>query len=83
MLSSLHCLLKVDFRPSDRINDPPLKVWICIIKKYGVIKPAHCDCVGGTLIGETVARETFASPKIREIREINFRGLTNRKNFAR
>ena len=29
--------------PSDRINDPPHKVWICIMKKAGVIKPAHCD----------------------------------------
>ena len=36
-----------------------------------------------TLIGKTCARETFASPKMREIREINFRELTNRKNLGR
>ena len=43
MLSSLYCLLKADFRPSDRINDPPHKVWIYIMKKDGVSKSAYCD----------------------------------------
>ena len=36
-----------------------------------------------TLFGETFARETFASPKTREFFWINFRDLTNRRNFAR
>ena len=34
-------------------------------------------------ISYTLIGETFASPKIREFFWINFRDLTNRRNFAR
>ena len=39
--------------------------------------------VFNALIGETFARETFASQKTRKFSWINFRDLTNRRNFAR
>ena len=45
--ASLYCLLKADCRPSERLNDPPHKLWICVTKKDGAIKSGHCSCMAG------------------------------------
>ena len=42
-----YCLLKTDCRPSERLNDPPHKLWICAEKKTGKIQCAHCSCMAG------------------------------------
>ena len=34
----LYCFLKANCRPSERLNDPPHKLWICVSKKDAVIK---------------------------------------------
>ena len=45
--SSKYCLLKSDCRPSERLNDPPHKLWICITKSDGKVVTAHCTCMAG------------------------------------
>lgn len=45
--ASSYCFLKADCRPSQRINDPPHNLWICVTKSNGKIKSAHCDCMAG------------------------------------
>ena len=45
--SSPYCLLKTDCQPSERLNDPPHKLWICIQKKGAKIQCAHCSCMAG------------------------------------
>ena len=44
---SKFCLLKGTRRPSQRINDSPHKVWICVEKQTGNIKCTHCTCMAG------------------------------------
>ena len=44
---STYCFLKSDYRPSERLNDPPHKLWICISKADAKIKSAHCNCMAG------------------------------------
>ena len=45
--SSLHCFLKINFRPSERLNDPPHKLWACILKKQAKIMSVNCSCMAG------------------------------------
>ena len=42
---SKHCILKGACRPSQRINDVPHKLWVCIAKQSGKIMNAHCTCM--------------------------------------
>ena len=44
---STYCFLKSDCHPSERLNDPPHKLWICISKTDAKIKSAHCNCMAG------------------------------------
>lgn len=46
-LDSALCVMKADCRPSERVNDPDHKVWICLTKKEGTIKAAYCSCMAG------------------------------------
>eukprot|EP00794_Sanderia_malayensis_P019455 gene19455-biopygen14438 len=41
------CLLRGSCRPSQRINDPPHKLWICLEKQTGKILCTHCTCMAG------------------------------------
>ena len=43
----LYCFLKANCRPSERLNDPPHKLWICVSKKDAVIKASYCSCMAG------------------------------------
>ena len=45
--SSPYCFLKTDCQPSERLNDPPHKLWICIKKRGAKIHCAHCSCMAG------------------------------------
>ena len=45
--TSNFCILKTDCRASERLRDPPHKLWACISKKNSTIKSAHCDCMAG------------------------------------
>ena len=45
--TSNFCILKTDCRASERLRDPPHKLWACISKKDSTIKSAHCDCMAG------------------------------------
>ena len=45
--SCKYCLLETDCRPSERLNDPPHKLWVCAEKKTGKIQCAHCTCMAG------------------------------------
>lgn len=41
------CLLMGSCKPSQRINDPPHKLWICLEKQSGKILRSHCTCMAG------------------------------------
>ena len=41
------CFLKGNCRPSQRINDTPHKLWICLGKCNGNIVSTHCSCMAG------------------------------------
>ena len=41
------CLLKTRCRPSQRMNDAPHKLWICVNKKDGKILKSFCSCMAG------------------------------------
>lgn len=45
--SSKLCILKATCRPSQKINDVPHKLWVCICKEDGQIFKAHCTCMAG------------------------------------
>ena len=45
--SSKYCLLKSETTPSQSINNPPHKIWVCIEKITGNIKSAYCTCFAG------------------------------------
>ena len=45
--SSAYCFLKSDCRPSERLNDPPHKLWACILKKSSKVLSAYCSCMAG------------------------------------
>ena len=45
--SCLYCFLKTDCRPSERLNNPPHKLWMCVKKKEARIVSAHCSCMAG------------------------------------
>ena len=49
--SSTVCVLKSACKQSQRINDTPHKLWVCLAKKSGKILKAHCTCMAG--IGQT------------------------------
>ena len=42
--SSIYCFLKTNCRPSERLNDPPHKLWA---KKQAKIMSVHCSCMAG------------------------------------
>ncbi len=44
---SRYCIIKGSCRPSQRINDNPHKLWICIHKETGKIMCSHCTCMAG------------------------------------
>lgn len=45
---SKYCFLKGDCRPSERLNDPPHKLWVCVLKgESNRIMSAHCTCMAG------------------------------------
>ena len=44
---SKYCLLKTRCRPSQRMNDAPHKLWICVNKKDGKILRSYCTCMAG------------------------------------
>ena len=39
--------LKSTCRQSQRINDAPHKLWVCLSKKSGKVMKAHCTCMAG------------------------------------
>jgi len=41
------CFLKGTCRPSQRINDTPHKLWICLAKRDGNVVSTHCSCMAG------------------------------------
>ena len=41
------CLLRGTCRPSQRINDTPHKLWLCLCKETGKILVTHCTCMAG------------------------------------
>ncbi|XP_065069462.1 uncharacterized protein LOC135694584 [Rhopilema esculentum] len=41
------CLLRGTCRPSQRINDVPHKLWLCLSKESGKIITTHCTCMAG------------------------------------
>ncbi len=45
--ASLYCFIKTDCRASEKLRDPPHKLWACVSKKDAVIKSAHCNCMAG------------------------------------
>ena len=45
--SSAYCFLKSDCRPTERLNDPPDKLWACILKKSSKVLSAYCSCMAG------------------------------------
>ena len=45
--SSPYCLLKTNCRPSERLQYPPHKLWICLKKSDAKIQCAHCSCIAG------------------------------------
>ena len=45
--SSNLCLLRGSSRPSQRINDTPHRLWICLEKQTGKILCTHCTCMAG------------------------------------
>ena len=47
MVMEIHCFLKSDCRPSERLNDPPHKLWACILKKSSKVLSAYCSCMAG------------------------------------
>ena len=47
LCSSKYFLFKSDYRPSERLRDPPQKLWVCLSKKEGKVMTAHCTCVAG------------------------------------
>lgn len=44
---SKFCLLKGTCRPSQKINDTPHKLWLCLCKETGKILTTHCTCMAG------------------------------------
>ena len=44
---SKFCLLKGTCRPSQKINDTPHKLWLCLCKETGKILATHCTCMAG------------------------------------
>ena len=44
---SKFCLLKGTCRPSQKINDTPHKLWLCLCKETGKIYATHCTCMAG------------------------------------
>ena len=46
---SKYCILKGACRPSQRINDVPHKLWICIQKLSGKSMSSHCTCMAGMI----------------------------------
>lgn len=45
--SSHFCFLKTDCRPSERLNNPPHKLWLCIKTDSTEMVSAHCTCMAG------------------------------------
>ena len=45
--SSIYYFLKTNYRPSERLNDPPHKLWACILKKQAKIMSVHFSCMAG------------------------------------
>ena len=45
--SSKLCLLRGSCRPSQRINDMPHRLWICLEKQTGKVLCTHCTCMAG------------------------------------
>ena len=44
---SKFCLLEGTCRPSQKINDTPHKLWLCLCKETGKIYAMHCTCMAG------------------------------------
>ena len=42
-----YCVIRGSCRPSQRINDVPHKLWICLSKESGQIMQTHCTCMAG------------------------------------
>ena len=45
--ASTFCFIKTDCRASEKLRDPPHKLWACVSKKDAVIKSAYCNCMAG------------------------------------
>ena len=43
--SSIYCFLKSETTPSQSINNPSHKIWVCVEKKHW--KSAYCTCFAG------------------------------------
>lgn len=41
------CFLKSESRPSQKINNVPHKIWVCVNKTTGTIESAYCTCFAG------------------------------------
>ena len=48
---SPYCIMRGECRKSQKINDPPHKLWIIVEKKNGKILCGHCSCMAG--MGQT------------------------------
>ena len=66
------CFLKSTCRQSQRINDAPHKLWVCLSKKSGKSMKAHCTCVAG--IAQTCSHVAAALFRIEAAVRM---GLTN------
>ena len=44
---SKYCFIKGACKPSQRLNDTPHKLWLCLSKDNGKIMRAHCTCMAG------------------------------------
>lgn len=48
--SSEYCFLKSECTPSQNINNPPHKIWVCAEKTTGTVVTAWCGCFAGYVV---------------------------------
>ena len=45
--TSFHCILKSKSTPSQKVNNIPHDIWLCVEKKTGTVASAYCSCFAG------------------------------------
>ena len=72
VIESEHCFLRADCRPSERLRDPPHKLWLYVMQKSGNTLRAHCTCMAG--MGSTCNRIAAALFRVEAVMRL---GLIN------